>query len=256
MSVLAENLKHLRAKKGLSQQRVADYLIITRSRYAKYEEGAADPPLELLLRISRYFHVSTDLLLTINLSKYPLKDILQLPDNRILLPIVVDDTGDNAIEIIPYKASMGYIGGYRDPEYLENLQTMSLPFLRNGKYRAFPAEGDSMPPFKDGTYIIGEFVEDMSDIKVGKTYLIVTDNGIVYKSIEEIKEDYIIVRSKNTFYESYEIHFHEIIEIWKFVKAIVNEYELIDATDNAVKNMFLSLKQDMDFLRKQLNKKS
>lgn len=133
---------------------------------------------------------------------------------------------------------------------------MSLPFLRNRKYRAFPAEGDSMPPFKDGTYIIGEFVEDMSDIKVGKTYLIVTDNGIVYKSIEEIKEDYIIVRSKNTFYESYEIHFHEIIEVWKFVKAIVNEYELIDATDNAVKDMFLSLKQDMDLLRKQLNKRS
>ncbi len=252
MLILAENLRHLRAQKGLSQQRIADDLIITRGRYAKYEEGTSQPPLELLLKISRYYHISADLLLTVKLNKYQLKDILQMADNRILLPIVVDGTGENKIEIVPYKASMGYINGYRDPEYIENLQYMSLPFFRNGKYRAFPAEGDSMPPFKDGTYIIGEFVEQLSEIKIDKTYIIITQNGLVYKSIEKINPDSIIVRSKNTFYETYEIPFSEILEVWKFVKALTDEYELIDLTDNVVKDMFLSLREDMKKMREEL----
>jgi transcriptional regulator with XRE-family HTH domain len=253
MLILAENLRYLRAQKGLSQQQVADDLTITRGRYAKYEDEASQPPLEILLKISRYYHVSTDLLLTVKLNKYSLNEILQLPDNRILLPIIVDSTGDNKIEIIPYKASMGYINGYADPEYIESLQYMSLPFFRNGKYRAFPAEGDSMPPFQDGTYLIGEYVESITDIKIGKTYLLVLQSGFVYKHVEQINNDSITVRSKNTFYETYEIQFHDILEVWKFKKAITNEHDLIDLTDNVVKEMFLSLKQDMKKMQQQLD---
>jgi transcriptional regulator with XRE-family HTH domain len=253
MLILAENLRYLRAQKGLSQQQVADDLTITRGRYAKYEDEASQPPLEILLKISRYYHVSTDLLLTVKLNKYSLNEILQLPDNRILLPIIVDSTGDNKIEIIPYKASMGYINGYADPEYIESLQYMSLPFFRNGKYRAFPAEGDSMPPFQDGTYLIGEYVESITDIKIGKTYLLVLQSGLVYKHVEQINNDSITVRSKNTFYETYEIQFHDILEVWKFMKAITNEHDLIDLTDSVVKEMFLSLKQDMKKMQQQLD---
>jgi len=253
MLILAENLRYLRAQKGLSQQHLADDLLITRGRYAKYEDAASEPPLEILLKISRYYHISADLLLTVRLNKYALTEILQLPDNRILLPVIVDSTGENKIEIIPYKASMGYINGYADPEYIESLQYMVLPFLRNGKYRAFPAEGDSMPPFKDGTYIIGDYVESIRDIKAGKTYLIVLQSGFVYKQVEQINKDSITVKSKNSFFEAYEIQFHDILEVWKFVNAITDEHELIDLTDNVVKEMFLSLKEDMKKMQKQLD---
>jgi len=47
--------------------------------------------------------------LTVDLRKYNIEEILQLPDNRILLPIKVDMTGNNVIEIVPAKASMGYL---------------------------------------------------------------------------------------------------------------------------------------------------
>lgn len=253
MLILAENLRYLRAQKGLSQQHLADDLLITRGRYAKYEDGASQPPLEILLKFSRYYHVSIDLLLTVQLNRYPLNEILQLPDNRILLPIIVDSTGDNKIEIIPYKASMGYINGYADPEYIESLQYMTLPFLRNGKYRAFPTVGDSMPPFKDGTYIIGDYVESIRDIKTGKTYLLVLQSGFVYKQVEQINKDSIMVKSKNSFFEAYDIPFQDILEVWKFVNAITDEHELIDLTDNLVKEMFLSLKEDMKKMQKQLD---
>ena len=89
-----------------------------------------------------------------DIRKYPLEQMVKISENKILVPVAVDSNGENKIEIIPAKASMGYLNGYQDPDYIEGLQTLSLPFLRNGKFRAFPAGGDSMPPYKDGTYTV------------------------------------------------------------------------------------------------------
>ncbi|MET1057679.1 MAG: helix-turn-helix transcriptional regulator [Pedobacter sp.] len=67
MSILSENLRYLRAQKKCSQLCVANDLIISRARYAKYEEGKSEPPLDILKLISHYFEVSIDLLISIDL---------------------------------------------------------------------------------------------------------------------------------------------------------------------------------------------
>src|SRR5690554_7588827 len=53
MSLLSENIRYLRGQLGHSQQKVADTLSITRGRYSKYEDGATEPPLDILLSISK-----------------------------------------------------------------------------------------------------------------------------------------------------------------------------------------------------------
>jgi hypothetical protein len=60
-------------------------------------KGTTDPPLDCLQKISRYFHVSIDLLLSFDIRRVPYENLLQLEENRILLPIVVDSKGDNKI---------------------------------------------------------------------------------------------------------------------------------------------------------------
>jgi transcriptional regulator with XRE-family HTH domain len=181
MSIFSDNIRFLRTQKNLSQQELADKISMSQSGIRNMRMGVLSP-YELLIRISKYFNISIDLLLTVDIRKYPLEDVLKLPDNRIVLPVVVDQLGNNSIEIVPQKASMGYLSGYSDPEYIESLQRISLPFLINGKYRAFPAKGDSMPPFKDGSYIIGKYVENIEDLKPNKSYVFVTLNdGISYK---------------------------------------------------------------------------
>jgi transcriptional regulator with XRE-family HTH domain len=67
MSIFSNNIRSLRAKRKLSQQNVADDLAISRVRYSKYENGISEPPIELLIKISKYFHVSIDLLLSVDL---------------------------------------------------------------------------------------------------------------------------------------------------------------------------------------------
>ncbi|WP_418123820.1 XRE family transcriptional regulator [Chryseobacterium sp. PTM-20240506] len=252
MSILAENIRYLRYQLKLSQQAVADELLITRGRYAKYEDGASQPPIELLIKMSRYYRVSIDLMVTIDLKKYPLNDIINLPDNRIVLPVVVDQSGNNSIEIIPQKASMGYLSGYTDPGYIESLQNISLPFLTNGKYRAFPVEGDSMPPFKDGSYIVGKYIEKTEDLKPDKTYIFVTLNdGITYKRFKSRKENALHIAADNPFYEPYDIILSDLLEVWEYACGIsIREFENEDHTQS-VKDMFLELRRDI----KNLNQK-
>jgi len=243
----------LRIKRNLSQQSFAESLGMSRVRYSKYEDGRSEPPYEVLISISKFFNISIDLLLTLDIKKYPLEEMLQLSDKRILLPIIVDQSGNNSIEIIPQKASMGYLSGYSDPEYIENLQRISLPFLTNGKYRAFPALGDSMPPFKDGSYIIGKYVENIEDLKSGKSYIFITlDDGITYKRFKAKKENSITVSADNEFYDPYEIDLENIVEIWQYASGIFPEEFEADSPHNYnVKDLFLELRKDI----KELNHK-
>ena len=252
MSILSENMRHLRGQQKYAQQKIADDLLITRGRYAKYEDGSSEPPIEILIRLSKYYRISIDLLVGLDLSKYTLEKIMKLPDNRTILPITVDEKGENKIEIIPEKAQMGYLQGYSDPGYIEKLQTISLPFLRNGKFRAFPASGDSMPPFKNGTFIVGKYVENVSDLKNNKTYIFITQNeGVVYKRFEKKTARNITVSSDNPLYKPYEIKLSELVEIWEYACSInTAEFETETLDMMTVKDMFLSLKKEIDLIKK------
>jgi len=247
MSVFSDNIRFLRAKKKATQQETADAVLLSRVRYSKYEDGRSEPPYEVLIRISKHYNLSIDLLLTVDIRKYPVEDILQLPDNRIILPVVIDREGNNYIEIVTQKASMGYLSGYSDPEYIESLQQISLPFLTNGKYRAFPAQGDSMPPFKDGSYIIGKYVENMEDLKPNKSYVFVTLNdGISYKRFKARRKTSITVAADNSFYKPYDIPLGEIVEIWQYASGIFPEDFEPDYSGNYnLQDMFLELRKDI-----------
>lgn len=258
MSIFSENMRYLRGKLNLSQQKVADDLLITRGRYGKYEDGATEPPQEILIKISKYYNVSIDLLLTINVSKFSIDEIMELPDNRTVLPIRVDSDGNNEIEIIPQKASMGYLNGYGDPEYIESLEIISLPFLKGGKFRAFPADGDSMPPYKNGTYIVGKYVENLSDLKTDRTYVFITANdGISYKRFQFHEADGIWVKADNQFYEPYKIPLPEIKEIWEFACSInTKEYEPDEFAEHHIQNFITEIKTDIKLIKERFGDQS
>jgi transcriptional regulator with XRE-family HTH domain len=249
MSVFADNLRYLRYKSGMTQQQIADALLIPRGRYSKYE-ASTDPPLDCLQKISRYFHVSIDLLLSFDIRRVPYENLLRLEENRILLPITVDSNGENRIEIIPEKAQAGYLMGYSDPEFIEALQHISLPFLKNGKYRAFPVTGDSMPPHKAGSFVVGEYVEKFDNIINGKTYILVTKtNGIAYKRLTKKGKNLIEAKSDNTLYAPYEVKPSEILEVWRYACSIATkEFEQDDLGVMSVKDVLQGLRQDFSAL--------
>lgn len=57
-------LKAIRKAKRLNQQKVALDLNISREALSYYENGKREPSLELLVKMSDYFNVSIDYLIT------------------------------------------------------------------------------------------------------------------------------------------------------------------------------------------------
>ena len=76
-----------------------------------------------------------------------------------------------------------------------------------------------MLPMKDGSFVIGKFIEDRNDIKTGRTYVLLTINyGMVYKRVyNKIQENNTLkLVSDNPTYEPYMISIDEVMEIWEF----------------------------------------
>lgn len=58
-----ERIKALREDKDLNQSTVAEYLSIAQNTYSQYENGKREIPINILIKICRYFDVSSDYIL-------------------------------------------------------------------------------------------------------------------------------------------------------------------------------------------------
>jgi len=221
--MISTNIRCLRGLKGLSQEALALELGISRARLVTYESGRNEPSIGVLLKLSEYFHISVDALLKGDLSKTHPEALMKVGQNRLLFPVVIDRDGREQVEVIPEKATAGYLQGYSDPEYIEGLQRFSLPFLPTGKHRAFPIRGDSMPPLREGAYVIGRYVEHPDEVRDGSTFILLTRNeGIVYKRIyrDKLNPEVWMLHSDNLQYKPYPVNISDVLEVWEFTCAI------------------------------------
>jgi len=251
MSKISKNIKHLRQWKKWSQQELADELGISRSRIGSYEEERCDPPIDILVKISNLFHIAVDALVKCDLSKFDQHALIKVGENRILFPIMVDKDNNDQVEVVTVKASAGYLNGYSDPEYIKKLPLMNLPFRVIGKHRAFPIKGDSMPPLKDGCYVIGKYVESIQDISNGSTYVLITkDEGLVYKRVHK-KDNALELHSDNKNYEPYLLKNSEIIEIWEFVCNLnISDKKEEELNLDSIMDMLRSMRVEIEGIKK------
>lgn len=221
---LGLNIKYLRKVRNLTQDQLADKIGVNRAMIGSYEEGRAVPKLPALQILSHYFNVSIDSLVNVDLSTESssageTQNIDSAGKNLRILTTLVDRNDKELITLVPVKASAGYAKGYSDPDYVETLPKFSLPFTelsRERTYRAFQISGNSMEPIPSGAYIICEYLQNWSDVKSGKTYIVVTkDDGVVYKRLYNNDNDTLLLKSDNPEYNPYTIPLNSISEIWK-----------------------------------------
>jgi transcriptional regulator with XRE-family HTH domain len=263
----APNIKFLRKRRGRTQDDVAVALNLKRSTLSGYENGVAQPGIEVLVSFSRYFNMSIDTMLKIDMSKLSESQLGELERGydayvkgsnlRVLTTTVNDDNQEN-IELVPEKAKAGYTTGYADPEYIGELPRFRLPFLSDKrKYRTFQLKGDSMLPIPDGSWVTGEFVQDWRDIKNGKAYVVFTINdGIVFKIVENNLESdgRLVLYSLNPVYEPYEVHINEVKEIWKFVNYISNELPEPVLPEKQLIQAVAAMKNDLERIKAKIGK--
>jgi transcriptional regulator with XRE-family HTH domain len=262
MSIVSDNIKYLRKQMHLTQEQMADKIGIKRSLLGAYEEGRADPRLNNLQKMAEIFNISVDMVISNNLTKMSLKDLhgnVREQGFRVLA-ITTDQSGRENIELIPQKASAGYLNGYSDPEYLESLPKFNIPLLSpNYTYRAFELSGDSMLPLQAGTIVVGKFVQEMNEMKDGKTYVLLSKTeGVVYKRVYVNHPGKVMsLVSDNRLYNSYSVPFDDILEIWEALIYISKDFPETekdqlkgDISFDKLKNMVLDLQQEVMKMKK------
>ena len=216
MVKLNENIRFVRKQLNLTQDQFAQQLDIKRSLVGAYEEGRAEPRLELLQKMAAMARLSVDMLIGRDISQLKEYEKKSLNSKEVLV-VTVDENNRNNIELVPQKAAAGYLSGYADPEYIKELPRFKLPILNQGTYRAFEITGDSMLPILPGTIVVGEWVEDFQNLKNGKSYVLVTQReGIVYKRVFNYLQENgkLFLVSDNRQYAPYQIDAAEVIEAW------------------------------------------
>ncbi len=249
MSQANKNLKYLRKLRGWTQEEFAQKLRIKRSLLGAYEEERADPRIDILEAVADMFKLTLDDLLRRDVSDNKTSYL-----SRRRAQKMVQGRGD--IPFVPVKAAAGYLAGYGDPEFIDELNTFTLPMLSGGEYRAFEIVGDSMMPTQSGSVIVGEKVQNIDEVKTNNTYVVVSKtDGIVYKRIlknNRQKNKYTFV-SDNPSYQPYTVSGDEILEIWQ-AQMIISKANAQQRWDvNNLANLVTNLQQQVSVLKKRIN---
>ncbi len=261
----SSNIKLLRKRKGRTQDDVAFALEMKRSTLSGYENEVAQPGIDALISFSKYYGISIDTLLKVDLSALGESELSQLErgydvfitgSKLRVLATTVDNKNNENIEVVNHKASAGYRTGFADPEYIKVLPTFHMPFLsKEKKYRTFQIKGDSMLPIPDGSWVTGEFIQNWNLIRDNQPYIVLTlDDGILFKVLHnDIKtRGKLKLISLNPIYEPYEIDVKDVREVWKFVHFISNSIPEQNTRNDDLSQAVASLKKDMEKLKKQI----
>ena len=266
------NLKFWRRELSLTQAQLADKLGIKRSLVGAYEEGRAEPRLATLVNMARLFSISLDSLATTDFSKKKNAKAAQLRQgqpagnaaavdddpaaggNLRILALTVDQHERENIELVPIKAAAGYLNGYADPEFIEELPRFRLPTLpTGGTYRAFEIAGDSMLPLNSGTVIVGRYVDDWHTIKDGTPCIVVsTTDGVVFKRVfNKLRRDATLaLHSDNPVYSPYDLSVTEVREIWEAKSYISSTFPIGGVTLEHLAGLVLDLGQQVQRMQK------
>lgn len=249
MAIANKNLKYLRKLRGWTQEEFANKLDIKRSLLGAYEEERAEPRIDVLEIVCDMFKLTLDDLLR--------KDLSDNKGNYLAKRRAMKMAGGRTdIPFVPMKAAAGYLAGYADPEFVDELNTFTLPMLTGGNYRAFEIIGDSMLPTPSGSVIVGEKVDSIEEVKNDVPCIVVSRNeGIVYKRVQKNgrQKNKLTLVSDNPIFHPYTINADEVIELWQ-AQVVISKTGSQQRWDMAqLGNVVNNLQEQVNSLKKRMN---
>ena len=227
---------------GLNQQQVADKIGKSRPRIAIYEtQPQVRIPAEVLQKLAKLYRTTADYIEN-GAAAIPTPPLTQSPTDhaasvapangidytsgRYVRPVTVavDRFGRERAVLVPLKAQAGYLSGYGDPEFIQGLNTYSIPGCEDGTYRIFEVAGDSMlDTLRPGDLVVARYVEDWRSLKHEEMYVIVSSDGIVVKRVRNMldKARGIMILSDNPVFQPDFVPVTDLLEVWE-VKAYIS----------------------------------
>jgi hypothetical protein len=142
-----------------------------------------------------------------------------------------------SVKLVEPRAFAGYLTGYSDPEYIEDLPEIEIfvKEVHRGIYRAFRVKGESMEgrtkrAIYDGDVVVGRSLERVLwksrlHIQDRLEWVIVHSGGIVVKHIShhDVETGIITCVSYNEdkiVYPDFKLHLDDVYELYGIVKSI------------------------------------
>jgi transcriptional regulator with XRE-family HTH domain len=249
MAISNQNMKYLRKLRGWTQEEFAQKLRIKRSLLGAYEEERAEPRIDVLEVVCDIFKLTLDDILR--------KDLSDNKGNYLARRRAMKLAGGRPdIPFVPVKAAAGYMAGYADPDFIDELNTFTLPMLSGGNYRAFEIIGDSMLPTPSGSVIVGEKVDNLENVKNNTACVVVSRNeGIVYKRVQKNgrQRNKLTLVSDNPSYHPYTVNADDVVEMWQ-AQVVISKATTQQKWDmNQLTNMVSDLQEQVISLKKKMN---
>ena len=208
--MLGEKLKELRNKRNLTSDELCKKLNIKPGSYRNYERNDRKPDYDTLIKLAKFYHVTTDYLLGLEEQKNPLAEInvnvndksfietyKQFPDwmKQVFIEVMqklteaaqsenpVDDTEIKTFifdMLSIHKASAGAGYDLDDGDQWQSIEVVDTPEAHEADF-AVKVDGDSMlPDFEDGDIV---YIVKTAEVPVGKIGLFQQDGkGYIKKA--------------------------------------------------------------------------
>jgi len=192
---VAEQLRHIRREKGLTQQQFATELEVSTATIASVENGSRDMPKNLMKSLVKKFGIDANWLLTGEGEMFSTSSAGAV--------ITTTESQQEDVSNIPYYDIdvMAHIAESLDLKDEVPAGVLSIPGFKDC-IACFPVYGSSMEPkISSGDVIAVSQAVTCDQILWGEIYLVITDAWRVVKTVHPGKtEEYIILRSINPEY--------------------------------------------------------
>lgn len=192
---VAEQLRHIRREKGLTQQQFASELEVSTATIASVENGSRDMPKNLMKSLVKKFGIDANWLLTGEGEMFSTSSSGALVGTEVMQ--------QDGVANIPYYDIdvMAHIAESLDLKDEVPAGVLSIPGFQDC-IACFPVYGSSMEPkISSGDVIAVSQAVSCDQILWGEIYLVITDAWRVVKTVHPgVTEEYIILRSINPAY--------------------------------------------------------
>lgn len=265
-SYVNENIKLLRNRMGITQEKFAELIGINRKAIGSYEENRATPPLDKLNKIASLFGITLDQLTSHRFatdnSNIPL--FVEEEEEEIHpedIPLVVEKkkpfsrTGtnvfeplqENVIRYVSYKYFDKYVVDNGFEKRIAELPGLNLPFYTNSQdVRAFDVPADSY--LKEGVIIAERVLHDNQVVNDQYYLLISPKNGIFFKRISRTSYETFIIKGDQKGEKDFELNSTDIREIWKPVGFFSLNLPKSQIDISSLSSKINALKNDLDNL--------
>jgi transcriptional regulator with XRE-family HTH domain len=217
MEVNSETLRKIRDDRGMSQKDFAEYLGISPRSLQNYEAGSAIPAAKKMLIASKidanYVNSAQE-----QLAKEP--DAVWVDFNKFMM-----------VPVVGHRAQAGFLSGWGDPEYLEELPKIPFEVDKEykGRYVCFEVAGESMDNGTVESILENDVLlcreiqrhhwQNKLHINSWDFVVVHKSEGILVKRI--IKHDTdkgeLVLHSLNPYYDDQTVYMDDLIAIFNVV---------------------------------------